>query len=651
VSESLNIELRAEGPKHKRVFEALEARRVIAEAKMGDLEDDFRTSEEQYRAYIPETDADAVRKSKRDSDGLPQYTTIQIPYSYAVLLSAHTYWTSVFLGRSPVMQFTGRHGESQMSIQAVEALMDYQLQVGQQLAKSYIWMHDAPKYGIGIECSYWANESIQTSRIVEVPRKLFGVEISGKTKKQKQTVTVPGYEGTRTFNVSPYKYLPDPRVPLTDTQAGEFVGRKIELSWNDIIRGKDQGRYINIEALRKLRAIRSLREDNSSDVNEKVEGVANADTSEIKDVGMLAGYELCVDLIPHEWKLGKAESPEKWVFTVIEDIIIEARPTGDLHGKFPYHVLPYEIDGHNFSNRSMMMMLKPLNDTMTWLVNTHFFNVRASLNNQFVVDPFRLVMKDVLKGGAGKVLRLKESAYGTDVRSVIQQLPVADVTSTHMKDTQLVSDMIQRVSGVTDNIMGMVNAGGRKTATEIRTSSTFGANRLKTLAEYWSAVAVAPQAQMHLQMTQQYYDLEKQFKIAGRLMEDAGRYMEVTPDLIAGEFDFVPVDGTMPIDRYAQANLWKEILMGLSKMPEIGQQYRMGGIFEWMAQLAGLKNIKQFRVEVVPDGQLAGQAQQGNVIPMGGGNGGSGASGAGGTAGNLDRPTAPGQISGMGPAG
>ena len=85
--------------------------------------------------------------------------------------------------------------------------------------------------------------------------------------------------------------------------------------------------------------------------------------------------------------------------------------------------------------------------------------------------------------------------------------------------------------------------------------------------------------------------------------------------MIAGFYDFVPVDGTLPIDRFAQANLWKELLTGLYQVPQIAMSYDLGGIFAWMAQLAGLKNITQFRI--MPDQQLAQQVQAGNMVPNG----------------------------------
>jgi hypothetical protein len=117
-------------------------------------EEVWRQAEERILAYLPERDVDAVRKTAREG-GLPQYTTIQIPYSYGVLMAAHTYLTSVFMGRNPVFQYSGRHGESAQQVQAMEALIDYQVCVGGMLPPMYTWIYDALKYGFGVVGVYW----------------------------------------------------------------------------------------------------------------------------------------------------------------------------------------------------------------------------------------------------------------------------------------------------------------------------------------------------------------------------------------------------------------------------------------------------------------------------------------------------------------
>jgi hypothetical protein len=67
--------------------------------------------------------------------------------------------------------------------------------------------------------------------------------------------------------------------------------------------------------------------------------------------------------------------------------------------------------------RSMLEQLKPLNDVLTWLFNSHFYNVRKALNDQFVIDPSRIMMRDALDPEPGRMMRLKPTAYGTDPKS------------------------------------------------------------------------------------------------------------------------------------------------------------------------------------------------------------------------------------------
>jgi hypothetical protein len=91
----------------------------------------------------------------------------------------------------------------------------------------------------------------------------------------------------------------------------------------------------------------------------------------------------------------------------------------------------------------------------------------------------------------------------------------------------------------------------------------FGVNRLKTMAEFISATGFSDHAQRLVQNTQQYYSGEQKYKIAGGLLDGMNNgakqnFLSVNPTSISGFFDFVPVDGTLPVDRLALANLWKE---------------------------------------------------------------------------------------------
>ena len=135
---SLTKDIPFESPLHKGVVKALLSRITLAEKGYSGQRDKFIKAEDTILAYVPESDMDRKRRSARENEGQPKYTTIKLPYTFALLMFAHTYLTSVFFGRAPVYQYTGRHGESEEQCDALEAIIGYQVQVGQMLGPYYI---------------------------------------------------------------------------------------------------------------------------------------------------------------------------------------------------------------------------------------------------------------------------------------------------------------------------------------------------------------------------------------------------------------------------------------------------------------------------------------------------------------------------------
>lgn len=611
----------------KRVLQELRLRVNLWDKQISSKAQKWREAEEKVLAYIPDTELTRKRKAARDS-GLPDYTTIQIPYSYAVVMSALTYITSVFLGRNPVFQFDGRHGESQQQVQAMEALIGYQVMNGGMLPYIYTWIYDGLKYGYGIVGEYWEDRIEMVSRVVEEAElDAFGMETETKKKVQVPELRRV-YAGNKLFNCQPQDFIWDVRLPVREYQRGEFCGRRVSLAWNEIQRKKKMGYYTNIEHIRSRDKDTFTRDVGSSQL-ERPEFLSTdvSTTEEVTGLGLkhpmvVGAYELIVEIIPKEWGLANSSWPEKYVFTCTSDfnVLIGICPLGAEHCSYPYSVIPLEPEGYGLTTRGLPEILEPVQNTVDWLLNSHFYNVRAALNNQFIVDPSRVVMKDVLSPLPGGVIRAKPGAYGSDMRTALHQLQIVDVTQNHLANFQMMIGIGERVGGVNDQVMGMMDAGGRKTATEVRSSTSFSVNRLKTIAEFASACGFDPLSKRLVQNSQQFYDMELKFKIAGDLMSNSGPgFVNVTPDNIAGFYDFVPVDGTLPIDRMAQVNIWKELMVAAIQVPTIGAQYDFSGIFQWIAQIAGLKNITQFKVQISPDAKLQALAQQGQMIPASGG--------------------------------
>lgn len=627
----LSLDISVKSPLHTKILDQLNSRYEFSANRMAGLHKKWMRAEDLFVAWTPEKDVDAIRRMQREQGGKPQYTTIILPYTYAQLMSAHSYWTTVFLGRNPIFQFQGRHGEAEMQVQALEALIAYQIEIGQMLPCFYFWLMDAGKYGLGVVNDYWCEEVRSISQLQEIEENILGMG-TGQFKKQLVTEQIRSYYGNKLRNVRPYDYYPDTRVPLWDPQKGEFVSSHAEMSWTDLVLKRESGEYVNVDAFKSLnKGSRSTgRQPGSPRVDLPNDDTTNnAQDLDLADSGPYGVMQFEIKILPKMWGLSSVAVPEKWVFTcgitsgkkgsergTNLGVVLEARPLGCYHDKFRYSILEMEPEAYGLASRGLPEVIEPLQNTMDWLVNSHMYAVRKTMNNQFYGDPSRIVMSDFDSPRQGGFIRATPAAYGTDITKALQQLPVVDLTRGHMQDLPTFDMFSQRASGVNEQMMGQVNSGGRKTAQEIRSSSTFGVNREKTICEFMGVMGWNPLAQRFVQNSQQYFDSSTKLRIVGDLAMEAGQnFLMVDPQAIAGFYDMIAVDGTMPIDRFAQANLWQQIFAQVARMPQVLMQYDMGRIFAWVAQLAGLKNINRFKIQVLPPGMQ--QPPPGsNVVPM-----------------------------------
>ena len=614
--------LKYASPLHNKLRDAVRARLKMSEQRMSTRWQQIARNEETFQSYIPEQEVDAARRRRLESSGIPDYRTIEIPYSYAVAMTAHTYYCSVFLARSPVLTLSGRHGEGEMKRVATESLLDYQYSVGQMALPMFIWLLDPSKAGYGVVMHHWDQELVRIRTKQKQPKSFMGVPLPGTEREVDVVEDIIGYEGNRLVNVRPQDWLPDPRVALVHFQKGEFCARYVETAWNEIYEGQRSGRFFNYDILKKMKEGRNLQDsgyparDKGSEKVTELPDEVQVEAGYDVPVGFVKGHEIYLRLIPDEWKIGKGDRQEIWVFNISSSgVVFGAVPLGEFSNKFPFDIQVDEVDGYSIFPKGMVERCKPLSDVITWLINSHFYNVRQTLNNQFIYDPSMVVNKDVENPEPGKAIRLKPSAYGRDVRTILSQLQTVDVTQRHPQDVILMQQFIQRVTGVNDTVMGMVNQGDRTTATEVRHSTTFGINRLKTQCEWYSAVGWGPMTQKLVQRTQQFYNQAKKIRLVGDQAQFGPGFLDVTPEMIAGFWDFEPVDGTLPVDRFAQANLWATIMQQMGAYPQILLQYDIAKIFAWVARLGGIKNLAQFKL--IPDSEVNKQVLAGNIVPIG----------------------------------
>lgn len=631
---------------HGKVLKALLERVKLSEQATDNKAEAWRKAEQYYMLYKKKNEKDKKVEAK-EAQGETDYKSVVMPYSYALLLTAHTYLTNVFLNRDPVFQVQGVDGSGAEKELSLESLLQYQLKGGEMEPHLLVWLLDVLRYGVGFVGNYWIEEFVPRRSYEEVEEEIDGVP-TGNMITQTKYERIAGYEGNKLFNILPYDALPDPRVSYMNMQEGEFFGRKFKISWNDMKRRETMGIYFNVDKCRELLGA------GAKDKEERFEFMDNMDESQKNAVtgtpdgmktGQMDAIEIYVDLIPSEWGLdddADEDWPEKWVFTIVDKkIIIGASPLGYYHNKFPFHVLEAEVDGYKQESRGILEVAAPMNDILTWLFDSHMYNKRQVMNNQFVGDPSALVTKDLENKKPGKFIRLKPSAYGRDVRSIISQLPVSDVTQQNYQDLNIVTQQMQQTVGVNNDVAGQASPSSRRSAAEFRGTTSFSSSRLANMAYFFGITGWRTLCQCLISSTQQLYTVEKKVKVAGDAIKGA-QSVTVSPEDIAGEFDVSPVDGTMPIDRMSQAQFWMQVLTATGQDPELKMQFRRSDIFTHMCKLAGLKSIDKFKMQVVSDEELVAMVKKGLIEETGGADGrlqqgfGTEAGGAEGAEGSSD---------------
>lgn len=595
---------------HDKVLQYLLDRLKMSEDKMSALYSRWEANEMTLQAYVTLPDYDKRNTTAKEKKEPPKPETLIIPYAFATTMTIATYLLHVFCGRKPIFQVSATKSETTQSASNMETVLQYNAEHTKMVLRFWQFFLDTQVYGLGVMRTTWKNETAMRTVWQSIPSPMPGAAPGPKQKSRKKTLV---YSGNSVDNVDPYMFFPDPRVPMHE------VNTKGEFCFWRVFDGKHNLKKLEADGVIKFvdRAGNSLPQSNSNNApSARNAGLAGSEAIPGAGKGnKVANYfqvdQGTVEIIPEELGLNEGTRPAKWVFTILnKKQIVQAEPYDLDHGEHPVVVAePYSV-GYGFGQAGAVDYITPIQDLLSWLINSHVSNVRASLNNMFIVDPSKVEMKDVQDSKPGKVIRLKPAAYGQDVRTVISQLAVADVTQNHIRDFELTMKLGDSLTGVTDNIRGLQDSGGRKTATEVRTASEAGASRLAAQAMVISAQAISNLAQQMSLNIQQFMEDGMYLQVVGN--DGIGNPIQIQPEHLVGDFQYPINDGTLPIDRVAMLDVWKEILLGVAQSPVLSQRYDLAKIFEYVAQLGGAKNIKSFEVQVL----APGQAPPPNAVPI-----------------------------------
>lgn len=589
------MNLRPGSKMHTKLVEHILSRSRESQRVMSERYKSWDKIANSLRAYTTPVD----KKSKINKN---KTAPVIVPVSYATLETLLTYFTSAFL-QDTIFRYEGVGPEDVTGAALLEYIIKKHTHYNTVGLNLHTQWRDAFSYGFGVVAPSWKTD--MGSRTVTKDTG-FGSEVLGQfiktgSKVVEENVTL--FEGNDLSNIDPYKYLPDVNHPIHEVQKGEYVGfidlttRMALLSEEEKDENLFNAKYLRYMATGRSAITKNYRKDNR---------VATGQTLREGVFGMTMPIDVIhmyITLVPREFGLGKGEYPEKWKFQLAGDsIILEARPLGLEHDRYPLAVAAPDFDGYATNPASRLEILYGMQETIDWLFSSHVANVKKAINDMYVVDPSMINTFDLASPRPGKIIRTRRAMWGRGVKEGLMQLNVQDVTQNHMRDTSLIMDIINRTSAAADSMQGITKKGGSRVSAEEARNAHIGAlSRIEKAARIVGMQSMQPLGYMFAKHTQQLMEEDTYIKTVGdyeqQLVNEYGLNVnngrvKVRPSDISIDFDIMPHDGTMPGGE--PAALWTNLFQVLGASPELLAQFDVSRIFMHIARQLGAKNAYEF---------------------------------------------------------
>lgn len=601
------LDLRPDSELHQKVLAKLLNRIRVAYDKMDSRRSSWREIDKTLTAYVRLDELE--RKVKEKDDRAP--VSIVFPHSYSILETLTAFMDGLFL-REPIFRYDGNSPEDTIGAILMTKVVEAhckRFKVGLALHTAF---KDGIAYGVGACFPLWKQKWGYRTR------SSYGID------GQMQKISEPAllFEGNSLENVDPYQLLLDPNYGIQSIQDAEFVGFVRRTNYYNLLPEDGKGSVFNVRYLKDKKCTSRYY---GSQRDQKAQTTTEGDTSVLRPVDVIYLY---INIIPKDWGLGDYEEPEKWLFAVAADrYIIQAQPLDLDHNMFPVAVCAPTFDGYSSAPLSRLELLGGMQDLLDWLLNSHIANVRKTINDMIIYDPYMLNTADLTDPKPGKLVRARRAAWGKDIRGAITQLQVNDVTRQHINDAQLAMNLMNQISGADDAMMGTLRQGGpeRLSAAEFSGTQSQALGRLQSLAMIVGQQLIQDVGYMFAMHTQQMMQDDVWVNTVGewqaqltsifgsRIQNDR---LKVTPQDLNIDFD-VSINSE---NQGQNTQFWLQMFDTIAKTPELYQLIDVGRVFRYIASQMGAKNVDNFlRMPIQPVGmpteQVLAQAQAGNMVP------------------------------------
>lgn len=602
MDEAIKNELEQEEPTdfHKQLLMHVKALVEMSARRMADNYDNWDSANQTYRGEHLLDKADKAAVSRNEP------TKMVVPLTYAQVQTFVAFCMSLFTQRDRIFELVPKGEMYDKAAKAGEAILSRDLTQNVFEAKLYQFLLDIARFGLGVMKTAWVNEQILEDVTITSPGLQIGpFKMGSRTSTVKQMVTK--YQGNRIYNISPYRFYPDVRLPLSRFQEGEFCASEDDYSMIALRQLESDGVVAGMKWVKPLTGrardtvSQQSRRYTQNTPLESIKGNASSQSP-----GMAVVTEVQVSLIPSEFKIngkpmGPETSPTKYLVWYANDCrVIKCEPLGYKHNQFTYDLAEFSPDMHNLVNDGLAGTIDQLQSVITWLINSHITSVRKTIQNWLIVDPAGIEMKDIVE--RKPIIRMKPERAGQGVDKFVKQLALQDVTGNHIGDALTLHSVLQIVTGINENALGQFHA-GRRSATEARNVNSATAARLKMIALLIFRTSLETMARKMLSNLQDGLDVETYVQILSEAADPQAYvdFTKITKADLVGDYDFEVFDGTLPSERGLQAQALGEFIMNIAQNPQMIPVLGFDPlkiVLEWL-ELRGIRNPKRFLLDQV----------------------------------------------------
>jgi hypothetical protein len=625
----LDQRLRPGGPIHSKLIDELNTMIRASQEHIEQRFEDWDRVDEAMRLYMDlhrkKVYGDKTQDAKKKQ--MPFKDSIKLPIIYSTIMTRVAVIFHQLTSRYPRIHLEGRGSEDLEGARLHEAQIQYDLEQSDFDLRLWQATLDAEKYGLAVLYDTWEEEYGYVPKKGMSPLENMLMDQSGGSSREYTRTK----EWNNIANIDPREFRPDPNCPIAQVQKMNYVGHRDHMNylWYSERQLKNKaGAFFNLEKARDM--MQGTKNFRNTDGRSSEGTYLDYTHTEYPNMPVV---HLQWKIVPKDWGLSENDHPEIWWFSVLDNtsaqIIIRAHRSVYAHNEFTYSVAQPDMDQHAPFVPGMGQQLIGVQDTADWLTNSHIIQAKKLINDQVIYNDDLLRQDDMKSPGPAKQIRLTKRGKRLQeigqmkISDMYGQFMIADVTKGHLETVQFLWPQAQRMAATPDTIQGMPLP-SKRTLGEVESVNQSATLRLGQDAAMLDKQLIGPIARRIVANRQQFPSMKVVVRLAGRLIDQLSKFakgatqIEISPNDLAGGYDYIPHTPTMAPDPSRQAAIWMQILQILASAPQLmnpdqnGEALDPMAIFEEAVKSAGINYIDRFKKQVQP---MPGQAGPGMMPP------------------------------------